>query len=306
MQIILLTKGQRKTLRFSLSLNKIITLFLSGFVLVSACCVYYVNSQRSITLTSSHGTSELVTELLEQRAEVQRLREKTRNTLDAVALRVGQMQAQLTRLNAVGEYLAKKAKLNAPEFDFDRAIAIGSADTTVTLDSFTESQLLHDIQMLDSQLSLREKQLELLDYFSANKLLSKEIRPAGLPVKRGWLSSHYGYRVDPFTGKKAFHHGVDIAGKKGSDVLAIASGIVTWAGEKGGYGSLIEVDHGLGYVTRYGHNKEILVKLGDVVKQSDVIAKMGSTGRSTGPHVHFEVLRYGKKVNPRKYLYSAR
>lgn len=299
MQIILLSKGQRKTLNISaVSRNTILSL-MAGVLFLGAGSFYLFN-----TMAQGNSSSTVVAELQEQRVEVERLREKTRNTLDGIALRVGQMQAQLTRLNAVGEHLAKKAKLDSAEFDFNQSPAVGGAEMLAMMDSFTESELLSDIQLLDEQLSKREKQLELLGHFSANKKLSKEVRPAGLPVEEGWLSSHYGYRVDPFSGKKAFHHGVDIAGKSGTNVLAAASGIVTWAGEKNGYGYLIEIDHGSGYVTRYGHNKEITVKTGDIIKQNDVIAKMGSTGRSTGPHVHFEVLRHGKKVNPRKYLYT--
>ncbi|MBL4743628.1 MAG: M23 family metallopeptidase [Cycloclasticus sp.] len=303
MQIILLTKGQKKSISFSNSQKNIITALICGFTVLLVG--YFTFSQAPVSQIAKQE-AVVVQELLVQRAELERLQEKMRNTLDGMALRVGQMQAQLTRLNAVGEHLAKKAKLNAPEFNFDELPAVGSADIVSDPESFTEGQLLQDIQRLDEQLSLREKQLNLLDTFSANKRLSKEVRPAGLPVEKGWLSSHYGYRADPFTGKRRFHHGVDIAGKTGTHVLAAASGIVTWAGDRNGYGNLIEVDHGSGYVTRYGHNKEILVNMGNMVKQSDVIAKMGSTGRSTGPHVHFEVLRHGKKVNPRKYLYSAR
>ncbi|MBQ0725052.1 MAG: M23 family metallopeptidase [Cycloclasticus sp.] len=303
MQIILLTKGQKKTLSFSLRPTISVMVVMSAFTALLASYFFYDNEQVDIAAKPS---SYAMAELKEQRAALARLREKTHNTLDSMALRVGQMQAQLTRLNAVGEHLAKKAKLNSSEFDFGQPVAVGGVELIPSSESFSEVQLLDEIQALDKTFSKREKQLELLDYFSANKRLYKEIRPAGLPVEKGWLSSHYGYRVDPFNGKKAFHHGVDIAGKSGSKVLAAASGLVTWAGEKNGYGYLIEVDHGSGYVTRYGHNKKILVKVGDVVKQSDVIANMGSTGRSTGPHVHFEVLLDGKKVNPRQYLYSAR
>ncbi|PHR51617.1 M23 family metallopeptidase [Cycloclasticus sp.] len=302
MQIILLTKGKKKTINFSAIQQKVIYGLLGSFVLLLAV-YWYMPSVTEVRLTEQSG--KVSQELLTQRIELERVREKTQNTLDNLALRVGQMQAQLTRLNAVGEHLVKKANLTASEFNFDELPAIGSADLPDSAESFTENQLLHDIQVLDKQLSLREKQLTLLGVFSANKELSKEVRPAGLPVAKGWLSSYYGYRADPFTGKKKFHHGVDIAGKTGTSVLAAASGLVTYVGKKGGYGYLIEIDHGSGYVTRYGHNKEIVVKLGDVVKQNDVIAKMGSTGHSTGPHVHFEVMRNGKKVNPRKYLYSS-
>lgn len=303
MQIILLSKGQRKTLNISSVGRKATIAMMMGLMSVLAGSFYVFNTSG---LMASSGPSEVVAEMLKQRSDLERMREKTQNTLDGIALRVGQMQAQLTRLNAVGEHLAKKAKLSSAEFDFDQPPAIGSADLLASMDSLSENQLLQNIQVLDEQLFKREKQLELLGHFSANKKLSKEVRPAGLPVEKGWLSSHYGYRIDPFSGRKAFHHGVDIAGKTGTNVLAAASGIITFAGKKSGYGNLIEIDHGSGYVTRYGHNKEVLVKTGDVIKQNDIISKMGSTGRSTGPHVHFEVLRDGKKVNPRKYLYSAR
>lgn len=302
MQIILLTNGKRKTLSFSIADSKTIMTLTCGVVFILAGYFLFFNDLSAKETQSDY----VVSELMEQRTELERVREKTQNTLDSIAIRVGQMQAQLMRLNAVGNQLANKAKLNSLEFAFEQPAAIGGAETMTQTNSFSESQLLHDIQSLDEQFSLREKQFKLLDYFSANKRLSKEVRPAGLPVAKGWLSSNYGYRADPFTGKKSFHHGVDIAGKSGTNVLAAASGLVTWVGEKNGYGYLVEIDHGFGYVTRYGHNKKLLVKTGDLVKQNDVIAKMGSTGRSTGPHVHFEVLRNGRDVNPRKYLYSSR
>ncbi len=303
MQIILLTKGKKKTIRVSGSHKKVASLFLSAFVLLLAGYFYLPSAEKKQTV---RNTTVAVEELIEQRAELDRMREKTRNTLDNMALRVGQMQAQMMRLNAVGEHLAKKAQLSTQEFNFDEFPAVGGANVNESDESFTQNQLMDEIDQLDQQLSLREKQMQLLATFSANRRLSKEVRPAGLPVAKGWLSSHYGYRADPFTGKKKFHHGVDIAGKSGTAVLAAASGLVTWAGKKGGYGYLIEIDHGAGYVTKYAHNKEMVVNTGDLVKQGDVIAKMGSTGHSTGPHVHFEVLRHGKKVNPRKYLYAAR
>ena len=229
MQIILLTKGKKKTINFSAIQQKVIYGLLGSFVLLLAV-YWYMPSVTEVRLTEQSG--KVSQELLTQRIELERVREKTQNTLDNLALRVGQMQAQLTRLNAVGEHLVKKANLTASEFNFDELPAIGSADLPDSAESFTENQLLHDIQVLDKQLSLREKQLTLLGVFSANKELSKEVRPAGLPVAKGWLSSYYGYRADPFTGKKKFHHGVDIAGKTGTSVLAAASGLVTYAGKK--------------------------------------------------------------------------
>jgi murein DD-endopeptidase MepM/ murein hydrolase activator NlpD len=135
-----------------------------------------------------------------------------------------------------------------------------------------------------------------------SRSLSERVTPSGRPVEEGWLSSRYGKRNDPFTGKQDFHKGLDFAGKKGSEVIAVGDGVVSWAGVKSGYGKLIEINHGNGYATRYGHNQSNLVKIGDTVKKGQQIALMGSTGRSTGPHVHFEVLHDGKAVNPSKFV----
>ena len=305
MQIILISQKNRKTFQLSLTRNKLmLTLLASGMLL--GLVFFTLGMSKGEGLKNIASTAMVVEELTEQRQELTRLQTKSRNTLDGIALRVGQMQAEITRLNAVGEHLAKKAKLDISEFDFNVLPAQGSAEVNDSVESFGEGQLLTDITQLEELISVRQQQLEMLDIFSSNKILSQTIRPAGLPVQKGWLSSHFGYRADPFSGKRTFHHGVDIAGKNGSNVVAVASGIVTFADDKNGYGYLIEIDHGEGYVTRYGHNKEILIKTGDLVKQSDVIAKMGSTGRSTGPHVHFEVLKNGKKINPRKFLYASR
>ncbi|PCI19322.1 MAG: hypothetical protein COB62_05730 [Piscirickettsiaceae bacterium] len=305
MQIILLSQKGRKTIQFSLNRKQfMVMVFTCTAMLGLAFYTFGVSIGEQVK--SEGDVSEVALALSEQRQELERLQEKSRNTLDGFALRVGQMQAQITRLNAVGEHLAKKAKLDMSEFNFDQLPAQGGAGLVGTAEPFAEGQLLDDIQQLEKLISMREKQLEMLDVFASHKILTKTARPAGLPVQKGWLSSRFGYRADPFTGKRTFHHGVDIAGKSGTGIVAVAAGIISVAEKKNGYGYLVEIDHGAGYVTRYGHNKEVLVKVGDLVKQNQVIAKMGSTGRSTGPHVHFEVLKNGKKINPRKYLYSAR
>ncbi|HEY9050177.1 MAG TPA: M23 family metallopeptidase, partial [Gammaproteobacteria bacterium] len=122
------------------------------------------------------------------------------------------------------------------------------------------------------------------------------------PITRGWISSYYGMRTNPFTGKLQFHKGMDFASKSGSEVQAVAGGVITWSGKRYNYGNMVEVNHGNGYVTRYAHNKENLVKVGDTVKKGQAVASMGSTGRSTGPHVHFEVLKDGRQINPLKFV----
>jgi murein DD-endopeptidase MepM/ murein hydrolase activator NlpD len=161
------------------------------------------------------------------------------------------------------------------------------------------TRLLDDLQM---QIEDRSHQLDVLEALMMNRRLTLEVSPEGRPINSGWMSSVYGYRTDPFTGRRDFHPGVDFAGRAGSDVLAVASGVVTWSGKRYNYGTMVEVDHGNGLVTRYGHNQENLVRVGEKVRKGQVIATMGSSGRSTGPNVHLEVLKDGRKVNPLKYL----
>ena len=213
------------------------------------------------------------------------------------------MQSHLLRLDALGERLVEIGHLDKGEFDFDESPAMGGPEYTETSENETLMPgLLHELDLLQDKISSREQQLNLMEDLIMNSNLEETIHPAGKPITKGWISSYYGMRNDPFTGKRAMHKGVDFAGKEGTDVVAVAAGVVTWAEKRGGYGSMVEINHGKGYVTRYGHNKELLVEIGDRVKQGQVIAKMGSSGRSTGPHVHFEVLKNGKSVNPAKYI----
>jgi murein DD-endopeptidase MepM/ murein hydrolase activator NlpD len=155
---------------------------------------------------------------------------------------------------------------------------------------------------LTSQLDDRQQQLSVLESVLINQNLHDEVIPTGRPILKGWVSSRYGKRADPFTGKQEFHKGIDLAGKKGSAVIAVASGVVMWSGDRYGYGNMVEINHGNGYVTRYGHNEETLVKIGDTVRKGQQIATMGSSGRSTGPHVHFEVWNNGRTEDPIRFI----
>lgn len=227
--------------------------------------------------------------------------------VDALALRIGQLQSHLLRLDALGERLVEIGHLDKGEFSFEGSPAIGGPETVET--STGESVmpgLLRELDLLQEKINSREQQLSLMEDLIMNSNLEETLHPAGKPITRGWISSYYGMRNDPFSGKRTMHKGMDFAGKEGSDVVAVAAGVVTWSEVRDGYGSLVEINHGKGYVTRYGHNKEILVEIGDRVRQGQVIGKMGSSGRSTGPHVHFEVLKNGKTVNPAKYIKAER
>jgi len=228
------------------------------------------------------------------------------DNMDALALRLGKLQAHVIRLDALGQRLTTMAKLDKGEFDFAHPPAQGGPLANVDAVSMDVPDFMKSLEELSAQLNDRSQQLEVLEDMLMTRNLESEVVPAGRPITKGWLSSYFGPRTDPFNGRRVHHSGVDFAGKLGSDVVSVAAGVVTFAGRRSGYGNLVEVNHGKGYVTRYGHNSKILVKAGETVKKGQVLSKMGTTGRSTGPHVHFEVLYNGRAVNPKKYIQASR
>lgn len=239
-------------------------------------------------------------ELASQQTVIQALSADAEATSEAVGRQLARMQARLLRMEAIGSRVVQIADLDAEEFSFVEEAPQGgpvSREIVVPLAS-----LQTDLDALSVRLTSRERELEMLESFLSDKEYRREVAIAGRPITWGWLSSNFGSRVDPISGKKAWHAGVDFAGKDGSDVIAVASGVVTFAGKRSGYGYLVEIDHGDGYRTRYAHHKSLKVASGDIVKKGQVVGLMGSSGRSTGPHVHFEVLKNGKHVNPAKYV----
>ena len=196
--------------------------------------------------------------------------------------------------------------MDAGEFDFSAAPGLGGPEIQSQQGYRSNTDMQIDLnslmQSIGQTLSKREVQLKLLRSTLADKKLIDDRRLAGRPIAHGWQSSAYGMRTDPFTGEQRWHGGVDFAGRLGSDVIAVASGVITWSGEKSGYGKMVEVNHSDGYVTRYAHNQDNIAKLGTVVNKGDVIATMGTSGRSTGPHVHFEVFKNGRVVDPASYI----
>jgi murein DD-endopeptidase MepM/ murein hydrolase activator NlpD len=249
----------------------------------------------------NQGTSLIWLDRIEsQAAEVEKTRVYTEEQINALRIRLAQLQARLTRLDALGERLVDVASLDQGEFDFSLPPAVGGPESEIV--DYQAPDFVNILDELADQIANREQQLRVLNSLLGDRKIQNETFVAGRPIKRGWMSSRYGYRNDPFSGNLAWHEGVDFAGKNGSNIVSVASGVVTWAGARSGYGKLVEINHGNGFVTRYAHCDEILVELGDVVTKGDVISLMGSTGRSTGPHVHFEVLLDGKAVDPAKYI----
>jgi murein DD-endopeptidase MepM/ murein hydrolase activator NlpD len=240
----------------------------------------------------------------EQDAVVEELQTDSVARRQAVGRQIADMQARLWRMEALASYMHESSGIPQDEFDFDAQVSQGGPINP-------EAEVLN-VQNLDSKLAnlserlkQRETELSILDQVLMGVYTQKGAMPAGAPIVKGWMSSPFGERVDPISGKKAWHEGMDFAGANGSDVVAVANGIVVFSGRRDGYGLMVEISHGENLRTRYGHHQELLVRAGQSVKRGDVIGLMGSSGRSTGPHVHFEVLKSGKPVNPARYV-SAR
>ncbi len=239
--------------------------------------------------------------LNEQKALVVELAKRSELQSAAVGRKLAKMQARLLRMEAIGAHLTDAADLDQEEFDFAMAPAQGGPVDASQI-TIGWQELSSELDSLAAQLKRRESELKILDSVLVHEDIKQNSIVRGRPVRWGWLSSPYGQRVDPITGRTAWHSGVDFAGRDGSDVIAVASGVVTYAGERSGYGKMVEISHSGGYVTRYAHHKSVSVTPGDVVKKGETIGHMGSSGRSTGPHVHFEVLKHGRTVDPAKYV----
>jgi septal ring factor EnvC (AmiA/AmiB activator) len=238
--------------------------------------------------------------LAQQKQEIASLKQQLQLRVDAMAMRIGEVNAHVIRLDALGKRLTEMADIDSREFDFDRDPPSGGPEGEGV--SARIPDLSGMLAQLEQRADLRESQLAALENVILTRELKEEIHPEGRPVSSGYISSYFGERADPFDGLEKFHKGVDFAGNLGSDVVAVAAGVVTWAGERSGYGKLIEINHGDGYTTRYAHNERALVAVGQTVKRGESIALMGSTGHSTGPHVHFEVLHNGRQVDPLSFI----
>jgi hypothetical protein len=237
-----------------------------------------------------------------QRSQLDQVRGQAESDLNALAGRLGRLQGHITRVDALGSRLLAMADIDSKEFNFTHSPAMGGPSDTLADSQINLDTLERSIMALEAELKSRSSQLAVLENVLSDENLKQEVYPAGRPVQQGWLSSYYGWRTNPFGGNQQFHKGVDFAGKEDSEIVAVGGGVVTYSGKRYGYGNLVEITHGNGYTTRYGHNKTNLVREGEAVKKGQPIALMGSTGRSTGPHVHFEVIKDGKKIDPARFI----
>jgi murein DD-endopeptidase MepM/ murein hydrolase activator NlpD len=240
--------------------------------------------------------------LAKQREEIADLKQQMQARADAIAIQLGDMKAHVLRLDALGQRLTTIAGIKSSEFNFGQDPPQGGPETDIPGARPEMADIANMLTSLQGQIDLSGSQLSALENVILARQLGQEIHPEGRPVSSGYMSSGFGRRVDPFTGGEEFHEGIDFAAPEGTRIRAVAAGIVTWAGPRGGYGNMVQVDHGNGYATRYGHAYQVLVHVGETVNRGDALALVGDTGRSTGPHVHFEVLKNGHEVNPAHFV----
>ncbi len=260
-------------------------------------------SGRSLGTRQVHHWSTI---LGEQKSEIVNLKRQLQDETDALAIRIARLDAHVIRIDELGKRLTSMAHIDHRDLNFDEEPPVGGPEGEDDGVSAQLPNLSTTLNQLEQQVDLRDAQLNALENVMLTRDVNASIRPEGRPVLQGFISSYFGPRDDPITGHQEFHKGVDFAGNLGDTVVAVAAGVVTWAGARSGYGNLVEIDHGKGYTTRYAHAERTLVTVGQTVTRGQPIALMGSTGHSTGPHVHFEVLHNGRPVNPLAFIEQAK
>jgi len=307
MSLTLLYRG--KNVRFTMRLNKLHWLSaVLFFALISGVIVHLMLSTDEKPSNRIDYFTNQTIDLNNNNVEINRSSSDSiafkKQQLTALTMKLAELQSHVLRLNALGERLADSANIPENEFNFAQLPPRGGPySLTRDISGKSFSALLVEITQLENSLNHEENQLHMLESLTLGHHIENTRYLSGRPIAKGWLSSYFGLRKDPFNGRPAMHKGIDFAGKEDGEIIATASGVVSWADSRYGYGQLIEINHGDGLKTRYGHNKKLLVSVGDVVTKGQTIALMGSTGRSTGPHVHYEILHNNKQINPLKFVY---
>ena len=295
--------GDTKSLVLKGWMRVALSVCLLGVPVVLGYYGYHLSATRNADFYKDEATQAWMDTLKSQKEDIDQIRQDTLAQLEALTLRMANLQARLLRLDALGQRLTEISNLDDGEFDFTQQPALGGP-ADMEAEDVAVPDFLRALDNLASEIDDKQQQLELLDSLLAEQQIQTESFLSGRPVNRGWISSTYGRRIDPFTGKLAWHQGIDFAtGRTGVDVKAVAAGVVTYAGDKQGYGNMVKVNHGNGYETLYAHNEKLLVTSGDIVKKGQVITLSGNSGRSTGPHVHFEVHKNGRVVDPSSYVH---
>lgn len=307
MELILVPNNRSRTYRFPIGLLGV--MFVGLLFLIVIVGTFHLGgriaanqAEHSYSVLHEKKNNQWKYELKEQQASVNAAKRNAEKNLDALSARLSSLQAQLLRLDALGSRLVSIANMSDIEFNMLEPPGMGGPSLTKDQNSLGVIDFIAALETIGQRIEDRSEKFSAMESMLMDSNIQSQVLPGGTPVSGGWTSSVFGWRTDPISGKKDFHEGIDLAGKYGSMVSSVAAGIVTWSGRHSGYGKMIEISHGNGYVTRYAHNKENLVVVGDKVDKGQHIAVMGTSGRSTGPHVHFEVVHNGKHVNPRKFV----
>ncbi len=265
----------------------------------AALCLFMAGGLALLGAGAAAGTA-----LSSQDASQQALTpDQAQREINALAARVGELQAQANRLNALGDRLTRMGELGDGEFDFNRPVGVGGSED---VQAMPKAGLDRSLEALETEFRASGEQLTMLERLLTDRQLDANAVPSREPIRNSYVTSNFGYRADPIVGGSQFHKGIDFEADVGDPVLSVADGVVSFAGDRSGYGTTVEVDHGNGYTTRYAHNSALSRRVGELVRAGDQIAKAGSSGRSTGAHVHFEVWQDGRVMNPRQFLQQTR
>jgi murein DD-endopeptidase MepM/ murein hydrolase activator NlpD len=277
---------------------------LLGLPVILGYYGYQLADSRSARLAKDEASQAMAEGLREQKADLAKVKQDALNQIEALTIRLASLQARLIRLDALGQRLTEVTGLDDGEFDFSSEPSLGGPEVPVA-EEMQLPDFIREIDDLTRQIESRQQQLNLLDSIMIERETLSEFEVSGRPVTKGYISSGFGRRLDPFTGNRVMHQGIDFAtGRQGENVLAMAAGVVTYSGYKDGFGNMVQLDHGNSFETLYAHATATRVKVGDVVKKGQVIALTGTSGRATGPHVHFEVHKNGRVVDPASYIHS--
>ena len=226
-------------------------------------------------------------------------------SVNGLQRQIAGLEGESQRLKSFAKKMVKLAKLDKEIFDFENPPArggLGGRNTLRINSSEAISAVSVDLDVIRRQLRVQSNQFERMHLILKSRELSKSEKRSSWPVTNGYLSSTYGVRKDPFTGRRRKHNGIDLAGPRGSDILSVAKGSVIFTGRKGAYGRVVEIQHSNGIISRYAHVEKSLVKKGQLVTAGETVAYIGSSGRSTGPHLHLEILKNNKNIDPLVFL----
>ncbi len=301
MNIILVSEKLARARTITLGLPQLILIGMG--LVISVIAAAAAMNYLMLRLASDLNVPYLQTMLLSaQQEQHEQAQSYLRENLNAMAVKLGQMQAQLLRLDTLGERLAKLAGFKPQDLVFSELPARGGAVSSLSSQDLSLGDFTHQLDSLTRQLDDRGDKLGILESLFTLDSAKKKLIPTMLPVEGGWYSSNYGWRIDPFSGQRAFHEGIDVMAEQGTTILAAAGGVVVFSDFHPQYGNMIEIDHGNDLITRYAHASRRMVKVGDVILRGAKIAEVGRTGRATGTHLHFEVRQRGAPANPTRFL----